>query len=67
MKILLETHQIPEANLFCRTYLPSKLNETLEIWNNSLAENYNNSRMSKFKLFFQILRCKNSKSFRKLR
>jgi coatomer subunit beta' len=53
LKVLLESNQIPEACLFARTYLPSKLTETMEVWNNYLNDNNTNNRISKvFILFF---------------
>jgi hypothetical protein len=74
LKVLLESNQIPEACLFCRTYLPSKLTETMEHWNNYLNDNNTNNRISKVFYFYinsniiflyLTFRCKNNKSFRK--
>lgn len=38
VKILLDSNQIPEAALFCRTYCPSLLSTVLENWNEKLNE-----------------------------
>lgn len=38
VKILLDSKQIPEAAIFCRTYCPSLLSEVLPHWNEKLNQ-----------------------------
>jgi coatomer subunit beta' len=52
LEILIDSGQLPEACLFCRTYLPSKLPSTLEHWNSKLNDCNSNSRLSKTIQYF---------------
>lgn len=38
LNILVDSKQIAEACLFCRTYCPSKLSTVLPLWNEELNE-----------------------------
>lgn len=44
--VLLESNQIPEACLFCRTYLPSRLPKILDLWNEAINTNNIDNRIS---------------------
>jgi coatomer subunit beta' len=46
LDILLKSNKIPEASLFCRTYMPSKLNSVIDQWNNELNNEETNNRIS---------------------
>jgi len=46
LDILLNSNKIPEAALFCRTYMPSKLNSVIDKWNNELNNEETNNRIS---------------------
>lgn len=45
--VLLESNQIPEACLFCRTYLPSRLPSIIEQWNELINNINGDSRIRK--------------------
>jgi len=45
LEILIKSHKYPEAALFCRTYYPSKLGETLELWNREINMEDQNNRI----------------------
>merc|ERR1711862_440939 len=36
--LLIQTHRLPEAAFFARTYLPSKVDETVTLWKNDLSK-----------------------------
>jgi len=36
--LLIQTHRLPEAAFFARTYLPSKVDETVALWKNDLTK-----------------------------
>uniref|UniRef100_T1GNT3 BPTI/Kunitz inhibitor domain-containing protein n=1 Tax=Megaselia scalaris TaxID=36166 RepID=T1GNT3_MEGSC len=38
LKILIETNRLPEAAFFARTYIPSKMTETINLWREELAK-----------------------------
>lgn len=38
LKILIETNRLPEAAFFARTYIPSKMTETINLWRDELAK-----------------------------
>jgi coatomer subunit beta' len=46
LNVLIESQKLPEAALFCRTYLPSRLNSVLELWNEEINKDESNSRIS---------------------
>ena len=46
VEILIVTKRYPEAATFCRTYLPSRINEVLDLWNKQLEEEDKNNRIS---------------------
>jgi coatomer subunit beta' len=60
LEILIESGQLPEACLFCRTYLPSKLTTTLEHWNSKLNDSNSNNRLSKLLLLILNVRYKSN-------
>ena len=45
-KILIDSKRYPEASIFARTYIPSKLNEIIELWNGEIEKEDENNRMS---------------------
>jgi len=45
LDILVKSHKYAEAALFCRTYFPSKLAETLELWNREINLEDQNNRI----------------------
>lgn len=47
LQILIKSKRFSEAALFCRTYYPSKISETLMLWNNELNSDDQYSRISK--------------------
>ena len=53
LEILIDSAQLPEACLFCRTYLPSKLAETMDLWNIKINDSNSNNRLSKY--FLNVL------------
>jgi len=56
LEILVKSKRFSEAALFCRTYCPSKISETLELWNNELnSDDYSNRIGNFFLLFFYFL------------
>jgi coatomer subunit beta' len=44
LNILLDSRRYPEAATFSRTYLPSKVEEVIEIWNKQIEEEDKNNR-----------------------
>lgn len=38
MQILIDTNRLPEAALFARTYLPSKITYVVDLWKNNLSK-----------------------------
>ncbi|OLY84802.1 Coatomer subunit beta' [Smittium mucronatum] len=38
LELLIKTEKLPEASLFARTYLPSKVSETVQMWKDSLTK-----------------------------
>lgn len=38
LKILIDTNRLPEAAFFARTYIPSKMTETISLWRDELAK-----------------------------
>ena len=46
LKILIDSKRYPEASIFARTYIPSKLNEIIELWNGEIEKEDENNRMS---------------------
>jgi coatomer subunit beta' len=39
-EVLLKSERVPEAALFAKTYLPSKITETVELWKAKLAKTH---------------------------
>ena len=54
-EILIKSHKYPEAALFCRTYVPSKLSSVLEQWNNQINNEEVNNRISNLIIFNNFL------------
>lgn len=46
LALLFDSQRYPEAGIFCRTYLPNKIGEVLEKWNEKIEKEEENSRMS---------------------
>ena len=44
LNILLDSRRYPEAATFSRTYLPSKVEEVIEVWNKQIEEEDKNNR-----------------------
>lgn len=38
LKILIDTNRLPEASLFARTYLPSKVSQVVQLWKESFGK-----------------------------
>jgi coatomer subunit beta' len=38
LQILIDTNRLPEAALFARTYLPSKIAYVVDLWKNNLSK-----------------------------
>lgn len=53
--ILVKSHKYPEAALFCRTYYPFKLGETIDLWNREINLEDQNNRIGKIIFFNNIL------------
>jgi coatomer subunit beta' len=56
LEILVKSKRFSEAALFCRTYYPNKISETLELWNNELnSDDYSNRiGINKIKIIIYI-------------
>lgn len=54
LDILVKSHKYSEAALFCRTYYPSKLGETLELWNREINLEDQNNRIGNLPLFYYV-------------
>ena len=46
LNILLDSRRYPEAAVFARTYIPSKLNDVIELWNKQIEEEDKNNRIT---------------------
>ena len=44
LNILLDSKRLPEAAVFARTYIPSKVEEVIELWNKEIEEEDKNNR-----------------------
>ena len=44
LNILLDSKRLPEAAVFARTYIPSKVDEVIELWNKQIEEEDKNNR-----------------------
>ena len=42
--ILLDSRRFPEASIFARTYIPSKVDEVIDLWNKEIEEEDKNNR-----------------------
>ena len=58
LDILVKSHKYPEAALFCRTYYPSKLAETLDLWNREINIDDQNNRIGIFLIISLSIRFK---------
>lgn len=45
LEILIKSKRFSEAALFCRTYHPNKISESLELWNNELNNDDQSTRL----------------------
>ena len=46
LNILLDSRRYPEGAAFARTYVPSKLNDVIELWNKQIEEEDKNNRIT---------------------
>ena len=46
LTILIDSRRFPEAATFARTYIPSKVDEIIELWNKQIEEEDKNNRIT---------------------